>query len=325
MTTTPPSPHAADLLAGPRGRRLLLEVLLAAEETDSSSGPLGVALFTDVPPQTFAAMITTTDLPEITRDLLAAGLDQSVYSAMYWEAPDATDGLCAAPEIRTALEPVAEQVAASPLTDWWWSTPELDDQWTVQWSDPTDAPEPKSLTEWRAEELDTEEQAAHEYPVDPDQPVPFTGSWWSVPPDWFRGPKTTRTAPGATMPVGQLLTEDSPDNAFAVLPFTPPPDARVLEITGAKDWADLCREFPLEVTASRRHDWYRVTSRDGRWIIPDWAAVAGKWDAVHLTVAGYLNAATRSIPVPGNGAATDGQDAASLIANWGPDVTYWLR
>lgn len=42
---------------------------------------------------------------------------------------------------------------------------------------------------------------------------------------------------------------------------------------------------------------------------------------MHLTVAGYLNAATRSIPVPG----ADGQDAASVIAGWGPDVTYWLR
>ena len=39
------------------------------------------------------------------------------------------------------------------------------------------------------------------------------------------------------------------------------------------------------------------------------------------TVAGYLNAATRSIPV----CTTGGQDAASVIAGWGPDVTYWLR
>ncbi|WP_226047158.1 hypothetical protein, partial [Klebsiella pneumoniae] len=37
---------------------------------------------------------------------------------------------------------------------------------------------------------------------------------------------------------------------------------RTLEITGAEDWIALCREHPLEVSASRRGDWYQVTGRD---------------------------------------------------------------
>src|SRR5690606_21256796 len=71
-----------------------------------------------------------------------------------------------------------------------------------------------------------------------------------------------------------------------------------------------------EVTASRRHDWFRVTGRDGRWLIPDWERVAQRWDAVHLTTLGYLSAATRLIDIDG--------EYASVIAGWGPDSTIWL-
>lgn len=93
-------------------------------------------------------------------------------------------------------------------------------------------------------------------------------------------------------------------------------EAATFEVTCAEDWATLCRAFPLEVTASRRHDWYRVTGRAGVWVVPDWARVAGRWDAVHLSVAGYLSAATRIIDVE--------PDVASMIAGWSPDTTVWL-
>jgi len=42
---------------------------------------------------------------------------------------------------------------------------------------------------------------------------------------------------------------------------------------------------------SRRHDWWRVTGSAGAWMIPDWVAVAADYDAVHLTVGGYLTTA----------------------------------
>ena len=152
------------------------------------------------------------------------------------------------------------------------------------------------------------------------------GDWWSVP--LWEVPASTRAWPDGTGggdPVGALFVEDRWEDAFCATRFTPPEHARIREITGADDWSALCREFPLEVTWSRRREWWEVTGRDSRdagpWLIPDWSAVADRWDAVHLTVAGYLNAATRSIPVPG----AHGQDAASVIAGWGPDVTYWLR
>lgn len=79
-------------------------------------------------------------------------------------------------------------------------------------------------------------------------------------------------------------------------------------------WAG--RRFPLEVTASRRHDRYRTTGVAGRWTIPDWSLAAAEYDAVHLTVAGYLTTAGRALDVT--------RDAATVLAGWDPDVTNWL-
>ena len=93
--------------------------------------------------------------------------------------------------------------------------------------------------------------------------------------------------------------------------------ARVHEIRHADDWAELCRRFPLEVTASRRHDWYRATGRVGDWVIPDWTSVGEHFDGVHLSVAAYLQTAGAVVPVE--------EDSASLIAGWNPDETWWFR
>jgi hypothetical protein len=92
---------------------------------------------------------------------------------------------------------------------------------------------------------------------------------------------------------------------------------QIFEISDAGAWTDLCREYPLDVTASRRHDWYRVTGRDGRWVIPDWSRVALDFDGVHLPIDTYLASAGLTISV--------GQDVGSMIAGWDPDETYWLR
>ena len=88
------------------------------------------------------------------------------------------------------------------------------------------------------------------------------------------------------------------------------------EIRSAGDWAELCRRYPREVTASRRHDWYRVTGRAGRWLLPDWGRVAADWDAVHLTGWAYLTAATQEIVIDA--------EYSTIIGGWGPDETYWL-
>lgn len=89
------------------------------------------------------------------------------------------------------------------------------------------------------------------------------------------------------------------------------------EIRQAGDWAELCRQFPLEVTASRRHDWYRATGRIGKWVIPDWTSVGEHFDGVHLSAAAYLQVAGLAVPIEA--------DSASLIAGWDPDATWWFR
>jgi len=93
-------------------------------------------------------------------------------------------------------------------------------------------------------------------------------------------------------------------------------DARICEIRGPEDWTDLVSRYPLEVTRARWHDWFKVTGRAGTWLIPDYSAVAADYDAVHLTIGGYLTAAGRALAVSDN--------AATMLAGWDPDKTYWL-
>lgn len=93
-------------------------------------------------------------------------------------------------------------------------------------------------------------------------------------------------------------------------------DPRIYEISGPDQWTDLVGRYPMDVSQSRRHDWWRVTRWTGAWLIPDFAAIGQDYDAVHLSVAGYLATAGRALPVG---------DACTLLAGWDPDQTYWLN
>ena len=95
-----------------------------------------------------------------------------------------------------------------------------------------------------------------------------------------------------------------------------PETLQIYEIDSAQAWAGLCARFQLEVTAQKRHDWYRTTGRHGRWVMQDWAEVAKHYDAVHLQTRAYLSAAGTAICVD--------EHTASVIAGWDPDVTYWF-
>jgi hypothetical protein len=95
----------------------------------------------------------------------------------------------------------------------------------------------------------------------------------------------------------------------------PRPGARIYEICGPDQWTDLVSRYSMDVSRSRRHDWWRATGCAGTWLIPDFAAVASDYDAVHISVAGYLTTAGRALPVG---------DARTVLAGWHPDQTYWL-
>lgn len=326
------------LLDGPRGRRLCLELAsdaaanvaealgrlaFAADEAAGASViRLTTALIGDVPEDPWElqdplSMDAFADLIAATRvDPTAAAIDaafaRSVDVARYWQEPDGADLVAADPRIVHALGDVARAVSAQPSTAWWLRerTPA---QWAVEF-DPADDggpfdPAPDGASRWSAATRDEEDRARRERPA--DVTARYGGHWWSHP---WGAPHTTGARPDG-VPAGIPYVEDGFGWRRAVA--IPVGGAgRTYEIRGAAEWADLCRRYPFEVTYARRHEWYRVTGRDGRWLLPDWGQVAADWDAVHLTAAAYLTTATREVIVD--------DEHSSLIGGWGPDETYWL-
>ncbi|WP_439594012.1 hypothetical protein [Microbacterium sp.] len=323
------------LLEGPRGRRLCLELLLDRHEGDER--PAWEAVFwvshaLDPNPGTLitigaddgyvqpvvtvedaASLLAELAVPPLTESRLRRALAVSVDRAMYWQAPDGEDVLAARDELRPSLARVAQALAASPEAQWWGSGVARDDQWAVSWDGgataQTDAA--AELARWRDDVVAEEERARVERPIDPA--ANWTGTWWSRPPS---GLARSARGLGAAGPAGLWFVEDGLGWESAVATPVLPVSTNVLEIDGADAWIALCRRHPLVVTASRRHDWFRVTGWTGEWVQPDWASVAHEVDGVHLTVAGYLEAATRLLEV--------GDGRASVIAGWNPDETFWF-
>ncbi|MCF3139097.1 hypothetical protein LRQ04_07480 [Paenarthrobacter sp. AR 02] len=324
-------PDAESLLAGPRGRRLCLELAMAADEEilwaarhlsynlDPAAGRSRVmyTLSSSKGPEPVPAAPTVAELIdrinalhlETVNSLVPYALQRSVDTARYWQEPDGEDALAATDAVTAALAHVAAGVLESPASQWW-RDGFRPGQWAIDWRSANDpAPLPRNpqqiLAEWARNQRTKEIRAAWELPADIRAQV--GGEWWSIP----HG--LVQTVP--SIPEGLSLVEDSLgwENATTI----PVSGAgRILEIRTATDWSDLCRTYPLEVTASRRHDWFRSTGRHGRWLIPDWEQAASEWDAVHLTVDGYLNAAGRALSV--------GPDTATVIAGWDPGSTIWL-
>lgn len=332
------------LLAGPRGRRLLLEYAVESERRLlgwHGGHPLGTAVFQAayhldpgagtssvlfgpgavemrrraVSPEAVAALLDGVRLVPATPELLRTVFVVSVDAARYWQEPDGEDRLAGTAPVRGALQRVAAHLAASEHTHWWRAPLDPDDQWSTRW-DATRYPAPlvshASLREARAALIAEELHAVRSRPADPT--ANWTGAWWSRP--IWEVPSSTRELAGAG-PAGLWFVEDlSGWERATVVGLDAPAGARVFEVDGAGSWAQLCRSFPIEVTAQMRHDWYRATGRAGTWAIPDWAQVAERYDAVHLQAAAYLAAAGVPIPVA--------DDTASLIAGWDPDQTYWF-
>ena len=336
------------LLVGPRGRRLCLEFaelltrnsaapasdafLLAASSAaydldpgrgisrvrgfawgDGLQGPMPTSTPADV-----ARLLDTIPLVDGDERALLAALAAAVDGARYWQEPDGEDVLAASPEVRGALARVAAVLTSSDLTTWWTTRLGSTPQWSVTFDDPASPAAPgavsvaERLVRWRSQTAREEITAQRERPSNPR--AAWSGTWWSTPPAELT--RTTRCL-GVFGPIGLWLVEDRFGWERATArPVAVPGDASVYEIDGPESWAWLCRRYPLEVTASRRHDWYRTTGVTARWVIPDWSHVANDIDAVHLTVAGYLTTAGRPLVV------TD--DAATVLAGWHPDATWWL-
>jgi hypothetical protein len=340
--------RAADLLAGPRGRRLCLEFALRSDESGPSeldelrtavfyaayetASKQGTAIavyssetggepptFPSVSPAEVARLLDGVDVPEPTDAALMLALRTAVDTARYWQDPDGEDVLADTPDVRRSLRRIAEAIAASSSAARWTASIDLTEQWEVAFDSSVGAARLKAsaarerLENWHAEAVEEEDRAQRERPQDPA--AMWGGTWWSAP--VFLATSSTRAVSGIG-PLGLWLVEDALGwETAAVERVRVLNPMSVYEIDGPEAWAELCRRYPLNVTASRRHDWFRTTGRAGEWIIPDWSRVTEDFGGVHLSVAGYLTGAGIAIAVD--------DERASLIAGWDPDKTVWLR
>lgn len=272
----------------------------------------------NVAPEAVAALASTVPLGDVDDRLLMDALVAAVDSARYWQEPDGEDVLAAGRSMQGPLARVAGSIGSSDAAAWWAGPLDRTAQWSVGFQD--DRPPPSTtagtaaehLERWRSETVTSEVRAGRDRPSDPH--AGWSGEWWSTPPR-----QLTRTTQGlgAEGPLGLRLVEDADDwDRASAHPVEVPDSAKVYEVDGPRAWARLCARFPLDVTASRRHDWFRTTGVAGRWVVPDWSRVAEELDAVHLTVAGYLETAGRAVAVT--------ETTSSVLAGWDPDQTYWL-
>lgn len=344
MTLNSPAMEPDTLLAGPRGRRLCLELagLAAAEGAGPGENAFASAMFYtahEMEPdqgksrvlfgpgaedplhptaEETATLLDAVPVSPLTEKSLLTALTATVNSARYWQEPDGEDVLAASAPMRRALHRFAEHLLASPLVEWWMAPLDPAGQWAVTFVDDEPGPPVElrdstdTLAQWRLDTLAEEARAAKERPADPA--ANWSGQWWSMPPQGLR--HSTRMMHGRG-PVGLWLVEDGFGQEEAYVEhLETTPDPRVFEIESPEAWAQLCREHAVEVTASKRHDWFRTTGHAGRWLVPDWALLKDKYDAVHLTMGGYLSTAGRAIAVDG--------EFSSVLAGWDPDATFWL-
>lgn len=321
----------------------------------------------DVTPADVADMLRLVTPVTPTQGMLEDLMAEVVTFAMYWQPPLGSDQIASAPEVREALRPFAEALISTGLLDDWSAPLDPGNQWALAWDDAdhrgglpavfdrhlgtiasaetaaitlTDLCQarredvmrpPWGLEEWLASVLTTETRYRHDFAKNPYEEV--SGEWCSTPPHglWT----STGTWPDGT-PIGVELVEDDfgLERARACR-LRLRPDARLAEIRTPEDWADLCRRYPLDVTAQRRHVWFETTGRKGRWVIPDWSRVAEDFDGVHVGLAGYLRTAGAVIDVteghlgedsdtiPTMGSTDD--RTASVMAGWHPDTTFWLN
>jgi hypothetical protein len=276
--------RAEDLLVGPRGQYLCWA--LTAPDAAFTPG---------------AAMVALAD---------------AVAMAAYWQEPHEHHLTRA----DISLQPVAEQLIASGATARWDDPIAVDDQHIADVEPPGYPVPPPRLSGQRARLASLAAQHTHATPATDEMRLPIdwrstSATWWSAPIAPY-GLTTTRSFDG--VPLGLTLIEDAPsaDNGRS-WPVHIAESARILELSAADDWVDLVRRYPLDVSAAKRGDWWRATGRDGRWLMPDWHAVAAEYDGVHLSIAGYLTTAGRALGV-------DDQFATAL-AGWDPDATYFLN
>ncbi|MDA8297407.1 MAG: hypothetical protein M0004_12625 [Actinomycetota bacterium] len=274
-----------------------------------------------LPAVDFAAL---TDLAheELLLECVADALDE----ARYWQEPDEMDVALADPRLSAALAPVAARIAASPAATWWSAGLDPSRQVFVDKGEGSVEAAPvlqgarRVLEVWRDQVTGPGTRLRGHW---------VGGPWWSTL-QWSILAKdlerygqhlpvvaaTTQSRPGLGA-VGLLLEEDTYGASTALCwPVRPSRPVRVFEIDGADEWMELVSTYGIDVTGKRIAHWSIATGLDRRWILPDWSTAASDYDAVHLSVNGYLTTSGRALSV--------GTESATFLAGWSPDVSFWL-
>jgi hypothetical protein len=97
------------------------------------------------------------------------------------------------------------------------------------------------------------------------------------------------------------------------------PDARIAEIHSPADWVALVQRYP-----SHRTDLCLAPQLQAQWptgALPwsvDWKGLSQDYDGVHLSVAGWLTATSRLLPLPD-------RDGYTFCEGWPTEATRWFR
>ena len=155
-----------DLLASPRGRSLVLNLVTSGESPDSDQtvpfavvseamhravcvldrqrgidsavygGDDGETHLRNVQPTEVAQALRSLDPVPPTQTDLEHAMVAVIAGAMYWQPPHSDAVLAEDPEMVDALGPWAEAVVDSGLLETWSRGPHVDDQWELTWDDP---------------------------------------------------------------------------------------------------------------------------------------------------------------------------------------------
>lgn len=309
-----------------------------------------------LPYEQLAQRIRRYDPSPVTGPELLEALEVTVSQASYWGDVHGEEILAAQAPIRRALFPFAREAARAILAFGLDASPVAGTAWVVEFDNsalglpfgtpPAHDDAAQVLDQWWDRTTAWESRMILELPTDPS--TRHSGEWWSTPPSglvqscpaWPSSMIDETHGAHPDEPVGLRLVEDPHGWQHAVayrLEDPHPPEAlRLFVIDSPRDWAWLCARFPFDVSATKRHDWHRVTGEVEPWLLPDFDAMAAEFDGVHLTLRGYLSSAGLAIPVPrlvdpGEGPEVLEQELPvrppaghSVIAGWAPLSTYWL-
>ncbi|SDY63758.1 hypothetical protein SAMN05660209_03347 [Geodermatophilus africanus] len=169
--------RAGRLLAAPRGRRTLAELLDEPLSVHASGGE--EVRWRDEVRRRVAA---TDPAAIVEQGRLLAALTASVDWAVYWQEPHGEDRVLADDSVAAELAPIVAAVARAPASQWWTEPLTVEAQHAVSWPDsdglistPRTSGARVGLAAWRDETLADEVRARRERPADPR--ANWSGVW----------------------------------------------------------------------------------------------------------------------------------------------------